>query len=853
MTKHVLKTIRLTTSALAITLAMCAAQSAFAKEKTYNFNIPAESTSKALMDFSRQANVQILFPYEVVSNRTSPAISGEYDRATVLKLLLNGSGLEIASQTEQVITLKVIGQADKTGSLSDPNATTEVIVTGTHIRGANPTSPVHTLTRKDIDRSGYSQIGDLMKSLPEVFAGGQNPGVFAATAGNIANQNYSDASTISLRGLGTDATLVLVDGHRLPSDSAFQGSDISGVPLQAVQRIEVVPDGASALYGADAVAGVVNMVLKKSYSGIDVSAEAGTSSQGGASEKTISILGGHAAANWYGLANIEYFKQDPLLASDRDFTSGVTAASALMDAIERNTLFLSAGANLGEHVDVSFTGLLNDRQSHGVTEYYYGRYTVDGHTPGYSAALMFDIHLPRDWQMHLTGVTSGSHNNVGTEFYGIVYGSYLKNSSQYVEVTADGRAFDTPAGPVKVAGGVGHREERHQESTPGAADYIGATRNVDYVFGEALIPLVQPSTTRTGLHELELNLSARSEHYSDFGQANSPEFGFRYVPFEDLTLRGSWGKSFKAPSFLQMYQSYTVYLFDAESAGYNGLPGSFEILTYGGNRDLLPERSTSWTLGGDFHPKKLDGLTISATYFDIDFKDRVVQPINPLSSALTGNPQFEPFVVWDPSAELQADTISRADTYYNYASTPYDPTKVVGLAYNNYQNATEQKVRGIDLSVHQSLDFGSAQLDVFGNASWLHIDQSLAASLPDVELSGTIFNAPKLKARGGATWQRGGFSATGIVNYISEETDNGVAPATVIASWTTVDLNLAYKLGAKSGFGQGARIALSASNLFDRNPPYAISPSLGYPGLHYDSTNHSILGRYVRLTIAKAW
>ena len=74
-----------------------------------------------------------------------------------------------------------------------------------------------------------------------------------------------------------------------------------------------------------------------------------------------------------------------------------------------------------------------------------------------------------------------------------------------------------------------------------------------------------------------------------------------------------------------------------------------------------------------------------------------------------------------------------------------------------------------------------------------------------------------------------------------------------MASWTTVDLNLAYRFGVGSGPGRGTRIALSASNLFDRAPPYAISPGLGYPGLHYDSTNHSILGRYIRLTVARAW
>lgn len=91
----------------------------------------------------------------------------------------------------------------------------------------------------------------------------------------------NSASSANLRGLGADATLTLLNGHRLPYDSALQGVDISAIPLAAVDRIEILPDGASAIYGSDAVGGVVNVVLRRDFEGVTTSAQVGASTAGG--------------------------------------------------------------------------------------------------------------------------------------------------------------------------------------------------------------------------------------------------------------------------------------------------------------------------------------------------------------------------------------------------------------------------------------------------------------------------------------------------------------------------------------------------------------------------------------------
>lgn len=841
--------IRTSIIALMVGAALLSGNCAFADTRKVAFDIPAESTASALNDLARQAQLHILFPYDAAARTTATPLKGTYTIEEALAVILQGSGLEVVNITDGTVTLRVIAVS---GAVEPP---TEVIVTGTHIRGAAPTSPLHTVTRKDIEQSGYSQIGDLMRSLPENFSGGQNPGVFAATYKNAANGNASNASTVNLHGLGTDATLVLLNGHRLPGDYAFQGSDISGVPLAAVQRIEVVPDGASALYGADAVAGVVNMILRKNYNGAEMSARVGATAEGGGGEQTYSALAGLARDDWYVLANLEYSDQEAITAADRAFTAEVTPASTLLQSNRRRSVFISAGRQFSEHVNLTFDGMVNDKSSDGVQEYFYGKYVSSAYTPAYSAALTADIGLSNTWKLHLTGVASGSHNNLSTNFLGVDYPSDYRNSVQYVEATADGTLATLPSGDVKIAVGGGYRNDQFIQ---GYADrnstYVNATRNVSYVYAEALVPLVSPSPTRTGLNELELSLSARAEHYSDFGDTRNPKVGIRYVPADGWTLRGTWGKSFKAPSFTQMYQDYQLVLFDATVPGYTGPdPNARVLLTNGGNPELKPETSTSWTFGGDYKPQGVTGLTLSATYFDIDYKNRVVQPINPITAALGGNPMFEPFIQYAPTLAQQADVFAKADYFDNYSSGPYDPAQVIAIVYDTYQNAVSQTVKGVDFAYRQSFALQSGTLNTFFNATWIRMEQSTVASLPNLRLSGTIFNVPDFKARGGVSWQKAGWSATGLVNYISSEIDDGVTPSVPVASWTTVDATLAYRFAGQAGLQRNLKIALSVSNLFDKGPPYAVSPGRSYPGVYFDSTNSSIIGRFASLTFTKGW
>jgi outer membrane receptor protein involved in Fe transport len=142
----------------------------------------------------------------------------------------------------------------------------EIVVTGSRIKSANleTTTPVTQITSADVVTQGVNRIEDLVNQLPQAFA-----------AQNVTVANGSDGTaTLNLRGLGSPRTLVLVDGRRLPYGSTNNSAaNINSIPTQMIERVEVLTGGASAVYGSDAVAGVVNFILKKDFEGVEITSQ----------------------------------------------------------------------------------------------------------------------------------------------------------------------------------------------------------------------------------------------------------------------------------------------------------------------------------------------------------------------------------------------------------------------------------------------------------------------------------------------------------------------------------------------------------------------------------------------------
>ena len=149
-----------------------------------------------------------------------------------------------------------------------PTAVQEIVITGSRIPQANleTTSPVTQVTGEDIDIAGVTRVEDLVNQLPQAFA---------AQNSTVAN-GASGTATVSLRNLGPDRTLVLMDGRRMPYGSPNDpAADLNQIPGQLVERVEVLTGGASAVYGSDALAGVVNFIMRRDFQGVQLDAQYG--------------------------------------------------------------------------------------------------------------------------------------------------------------------------------------------------------------------------------------------------------------------------------------------------------------------------------------------------------------------------------------------------------------------------------------------------------------------------------------------------------------------------------------------------------------------------------------------------
>lgn len=217
-------------------------------------------------------------------------------------------------------------------------------VTGSSIRRTDRETPseVQVITAEDLKKSGYTTTSEVLRNISA-----NNQGTLSqAFSGAFA----AGASGVALRGLTVGATLVLIDGNRaapypLSDDGERSFVDISQIPFDAIDHIEILKDGASAVYGSDAMAGVVNVILKKSFTGTRISAETGTSQHKDGAETHLSITHGFGVGaddGWGGVVSAEYRHQDQILLIDRpgeltlrDYSiwGGVNAANGVGNAV----------------------------------------------------------------------------------------------------------------------------------------------------------------------------------------------------------------------------------------------------------------------------------------------------------------------------------------------------------------------------------------------------------------------------------------------------------------------------------------------------------------------------------------
>lgn len=300
--------------ALAVAAAMPVV--AQAQSPAVQFRVPAGPLQTALPLFATQSGEQILYSTDLVAGRQSAGVSGALRTDQALTTLLQGTGLRARRTSPNTL---VVYDPDARADATDEAVEIEdVVVTGSLIRGvADGPSPVVTVTRDEMDRNGRATVAQLLASLPQNFGGTANEGALG-NGGDRSGTNSTYANGVNLRGLGSDATLVLINGRRLAGTGA-KGDfvDVSTIPTAAVERVDILLDGASALYGADAVGGVVNIILRDDYDGAETRVRVGNISDGASGEYQVAQVLGRQWSTGSAMLTYEYYDREALAGSER--------------------------------------------------------------------------------------------------------------------------------------------------------------------------------------------------------------------------------------------------------------------------------------------------------------------------------------------------------------------------------------------------------------------------------------------------------------------------------------------------------------------------------------------------------
>ena len=274
-------------------LAFLATGASAQSDEVLTLDIKPQSADSALVTLAKSSGVQIILADGAGADVEVEGLQGEYRFDEALAALTTEAGLTHEYTAENLVVVQEAEQAGQPEAAGEapadeeeaPLELREQTVTGTRLKGVDPASPRITITREQIERGGYASIEDVLRNLP------QNLGSSNAAANQLLQGEYGATRTpfgetlgtsgINLRGLGTRSSLVLINGRRKARSSLDVQdllTDTSSIPMAQIERIEIITDGASAIYGADAVAGVLNIILRDDYDGLSLGVRTETAS-----------------------------------------------------------------------------------------------------------------------------------------------------------------------------------------------------------------------------------------------------------------------------------------------------------------------------------------------------------------------------------------------------------------------------------------------------------------------------------------------------------------------------------------------------------------------------------------------
>lgn len=601
-----------------------------------------------------------------------------------------------------------------------------VIVTGTRELGKkarDAIAPVDVVSSKQLARTGQPTLRDAMQLLlPSltVPTGGFDTGALT--------------DSISLRGLNSNETLVLVDGHRRHTTANIyadagpqQGTtptDIDMIPMSAIDHIEVLRDGASAQYGSDAVAGVVNIILKKQNHGLSLRSNSGITSEGDGYQQGLFLDGGLNLHD-RGFIHIsgDFVHQDHAFRSAPDSRTGTTINKVLSQPEQtRQAVAINAAYDLANHLRAYATATYAHRHAEAFQNYrlpsslknYPGYATLypDGYSPlQTNEENDFEVTAglkgkTLGWNWDLSTVYGRDFDNIGlkqdanTALYrdtGATPQNFSNvqgySNSQWTSGIDLSRKIHLSIWPhsINIAGGAAYRYESYSIAT-GSPDstYKGGTSlalsgtnagNAGNFNRDVVSGYVDISTHLT--KKWQVDAAGRYEHYTDVGDTQTGKISTRYDFTKRLAIRGTFSNGFHAPTLAQEhFSALTISPTVARGLIAANSPGA---LASGAQR-LKPEQSTSAEGGIIAEPIKKLHVTVDA--YQIDLRGRIL-----------------------PGGNLYGDTAATVLNTNGFTPPP-------GLSGNNlstqwFANVANTRTQGLDITANYPTDFGR-----FGHVNW---------------------------------------------------------------------------------------------------------------------------------------
>jgi iron complex outermembrane recepter protein len=965
---------------------------------TVHFNLPAEPLPQALLDFYHQCGIQPAFQATPrLQARRSNAVAGVMDGSDALTLLLQGSGYTFRFESDRsvdIIPLESPSEPTAAAAAAAAGATVavsaqreldgeqiqgsleQVDVTGSLIHGVQDVvAPLVYLKQPQLAMSPFATVEDALYSLPIISPNGprEDLGIDA---------NYQYGAGIDLRGLGVGATLVLVNGYRQPL-SGLNGDfvDVSTVPWSAVQRIEVLPAGASALYGSDAVAGVVNIIMRDQFQGAETQLRYGTAIAGRRELMASQLFGTHWSGGRAMLA-YQYSDLTPLEASARPYAAnadktpygggnydtyysnpgnlldpmtlqpaygipagqdgrnltaaallpGVNlqnqfAALQLFPELKAHELYATAAQRFDDRLQFFFQGRFAQRDAlrsdlpyqqilavpssnpfyvnpfagppYALVAYSfssdYGATGFSAKSQAYVGTAGARVQMGGTWQAILSesyGRQSlhsdefnladpaalaasladpnpatafdpfGSGSNTNPATLAAIERSYPLHAVASIESTrlvADGSLFSMPAGEARLAVGVERREEAlsHDVASPLNPAEQAITerysRHVTSLFSQLALPLIGDRRLQRAVPRLELDLAARFEHYSDFGSTFNPMVRIRWIPIEPLKLRASWGRSFRAPTLDNLYDTSanvaaSLVLTDPQSP----TGRSLVLVEQGSNPSLKQETARTWTAGFDLAPPMLPGSTISLTYYSIDYANRIAQPAadDPFA-ILIDEAEWAAVIKRNPSRS-QIAAICNLPDYQGPVSSCL-ASSPAAIIYGRLANLATTRTTGLDLEAHDFFSGAPGTVGLALTANYVfNFDQAVTNTSPSLNIANTIDNPLDLRLRAILSWNRQGPTRPGpgvalALNYTGGYENPGSSRRPEVSPWTTVDVRFLYRTQPDPVWLGGVEFSINAVNVFNHDPPF-VDDQYGY-----DAYNVQPLGRVVSAEVSKHW